>query len=134
MKLEVVTPIGSKVDEAEINEVVAPGALGELGILPGHEPLLTTLVPGRLVYEKGGAQVTFAADTGFLQVIGDTVRVITETCLAPEDIDTERAEIALNRADDTLTRSENLSNEKRAKALAARDRAQTRLEVAALAS
>ena len=133
MKLEVVTPFGAKADEPEVTEVVAPGALGELGVLPGHEPLITTLVPGRLVFEKAGKRTTYAADEGFLQVIGDTVRVITETCLAPDEIDVERAQRALARADETLTKSENLSDEKREKALAARARAQSRLDVAALA-
>jgi len=67
MHLSLTTPKGGVVD-TEIEELVAPGAAGELGVLPGHVPLMAGLKPGVLVYRaKGGSQI-FAVGSGFLQV------------------------------------------------------------------
>jgi len=132
MKLEVVTPFGTGIDEDGVTEVVATGALGELGIRPGHVPLITSLVPGRLVYEKGGVRRTYAADEGFLAVEGDVVRVVTETLLAPQEVDVERAQTAFDRATKSLAEPQNQGQRERAGFEAALARARTRLEVAKL--
>ena len=133
MKLEVVTPFGKGIDEADVTEVVASGEAGELGVRSGHVPLITSLVPGRLIYEKGGARKTFAADEGFLQVVGDVVRVITETLLAPQAVDVERAQKAFDRATQALKDPQNQGMAERKPYEAAMARARTRLEVAKLA-
>lgn len=133
MKLEVVTPLGEKVAETDITEVVATGALGEFGVMADHEPLITALVPGRLVYTKAGREATLAADQGFLEVSGDTVRVITETALRPEEIDVERAQRAFDRATERLAQDEYQTADKRPPVAAALARATCRLAVAALA-
>lgn len=65
--------------EGQASSVVAPGFDGELGILPGHAPLMTVL--GRGVLRLGDATSTqrFQVDGGFLQVVDNVVRVVTET-------------------------------------------------------
>jgi F-type H+-transporting ATPase subunit epsilon len=132
MKLVVVTPFGTGIDEDGVTEVVATGELGELGVRPGHVPLISSLKAGRLVYEKGGARKTFAADEGFLEVGGDVVRVITETLLAPQEVDVERAQQALERATQALREPQNQGQKERATFEAALARARTRLDVAKL--
>src|SRR5881227_266440 len=67
MRLSVTTPRGSLVD-AEVEEIVAPGTLGELGVLPGHVPLMSALKPGVLVYKTKDHTGVVAVGQGFLQV------------------------------------------------------------------
>src|SRR5450631_2094272 len=67
MKLSLTTPKGALVD-ADVDEVTAPGLLGELGILPGHVPLMTALKPGVLVYRTKEHVGVVAVGQGFLQV------------------------------------------------------------------
>ena len=58
--------------------VVAPAYDGQVGILTGHAPMMTLLGKGQLRVGSGAAARTFAVDGGFLQVVGDQVRVVTE--------------------------------------------------------
>jgi F-type H+-transporting ATPase subunit epsilon len=106
MKLSVTTPRGALVD-ADVDEVTAPGALGEFGVLPGHVPLMSALKPGVLVYRAGGAGArggVVAVGPGFLQVAApaqndtahDRVLVLVDQALAAGDID--RAEAAKDLA------------------------------------
>ena len=84
MQLQIVTPQGSKV-EAEISEITAPGVGGDLGVLPGHRPLLTALGIGVLTFKSGGAEANLAVNGGYLEVADDHVVVITETAETPDD-------------------------------------------------
>jgi len=106
MKLSVTTPRGALVD-ADVDEVTAPGALGEFGVLPGHVPLMSALKPGVPVYRAhgGGASAgVVAVGQGFLQVAApaqndtahDRVLVLVDQALAAGDID--RAEAARDLA------------------------------------
>lgn len=97
MHLEIVTPMGGKVS-ADITQVTAPGTLGDLGILPGHRPLTTSLGIGLLSYTQDGALQWLAVNGGFLQVADDQVIVVTETAESPEEVDGSRAEEAAKRA------------------------------------
>ena len=63
MKLSLTTPRGALVD-ADVDEVTAPGEIGELGVLPGHVPLMTTLRPGVLSYKKGDQEGVVAVGRG----------------------------------------------------------------------
>ena len=65
--------------EGQASAVVAPGFDGELGILPGHAPLMTVLGRGVLRLDGAGAAQRFEVDGGFLQVVDNVVRVVTET-------------------------------------------------------
>ena len=99
--LDIVTP-ERLVYSDEVDEVVAPGSQGELGILPHHAPLLTTLGLGELRIRKGGTEESFAIIGGFLQVRPDRVVVMAETADMAAEIDLERAEEARREAEKAL--------------------------------
>jgi F-type H+-transporting ATPase subunit epsilon len=67
MHLSITTPRGAIV-ETEVEEVTAPGLVGEFGVLAGHVPLMAALKPGVLVYRSGDRATTLAVAEGFLQV------------------------------------------------------------------
>jgi F-type H+-transporting ATPase subunit epsilon len=99
IELIVVTPERQIVRE-KVVEVVVPGLDGELGILPGHAPLITELGIGELRYRTSasGNLVPLAIISGFAEVLPDRVTVLAETAERPEEIDVSRAEAALARA------------------------------------
>jgi len=99
--LEIVTPERRAYSD-DVDMVVVPGADGELGILPGHAPLLATLGTGELRVSKGGAEESFAIIGGFVQARPDRVVVMAETADLASDIDLERAEEARKDAERVL--------------------------------
>src|SRR6187397_3707603 len=99
--LEIVTP-ERQVFSDEVDSVVCPGIEGELGILPHHAPLLTTLGFGELRIRKGGQEEFFAIAGGFLQVRPDKVVVMAETADMAAEIDLEKAEAARREAEKAL--------------------------------
>ena len=101
LTLEMVTPY-KKVLSQEVDEITAPGSLGELGILPGHTPLLTTLKVGELSYKQDGKLVHVAVNWGYLEVGDDKVTVLVDTAERADEIDLERAKAALGRAEEAL--------------------------------
>ena len=102
LRVEVVTGEREVLVEDDVDMVVAPGSEGELGILPQHAALVTTLVPGELRIVKGGAEEGFAVSGGFLQVGQDRVMVLADTAERSEEIDVARAEEARRRAEAEL--------------------------------
>jgi F-type H+-transporting ATPase subunit epsilon len=101
VQLDIVTPERLAYSD-QVDEVIAPGSQGELGILPHHAPLLTTLGLGELRIKKGGDEESFAIVGGFLQVRPDRVVVMAETADMASEIDLERAEAARREAQKTL--------------------------------
>ncbi len=101
LKLEMVTPY-KRVLSVEVDELTAPGFVGELGLLPGHTPLLTTLKVGQLTYKTGGSVTQVAVNWGYLEIEDDTVTVLVDTAEKADEIDLERAKAALGRAEDAL--------------------------------
>lgn len=101
LKLEMVTPYKRVLTE-EVEEITAPGIVGELGVLPGHTPLLTTLTVGELIYKKGGKNYFVAVNWGYLEVDDDVVTILVDTAEKSDEIDLERAEKALGRAEEAL--------------------------------
>ena len=101
LQLDIVTPERLAYSD-QVDEVIAPGSQGELGILPHHAPLLTTLGLGELRIRKGGAEESFAIVGGFLQVRPDRVVVMAETADMASEIDLERAQAARREAEKTL--------------------------------
>ena len=99
--LEIVTPERLAYSE-EVDSVQCPGFEGELGILPHHAPLLTTLGVGELRIRRGGEEEYFAIAGGFLQVRPDKVVVMAETADMASEIDLERAEEARREAERVL--------------------------------
>jgi len=102
LKLDIVTAERIVYSE-DVDAVIAPGAEGQLGILPHHAPLMTILQAGELVVRKGGEEDSLAISGGFLEVRPDRVIVLADSAERAEEIDTERAEAAKNRAEERLT-------------------------------
>jgi F-type H+-transporting ATPase subunit epsilon len=101
LQLEIVTPERLAYSD-EVDSVVLPGAEGEIGVLPHHAPLVSTLGVGELRIRKGGAEESFAIVGGFLQVRPDKVVVMAETADLASDIDLERAQEARREAERAL--------------------------------
>jgi F-type H+-transporting ATPase subunit epsilon len=77
LKVSVISPERT-LFEGEARAVVAPAYDGEVGILTGHAPMMTLLGRGTLRLSGGGAEQRFRVEGGFLQVVDDQVRVVTE--------------------------------------------------------
>ena len=106
IRLEVVTPEKYVVDE-EVQIVVAPGSLGEFGVLIGHTPFLTTLKTGEMHYtDAGGAQRYVFVSGGFAEALPDKVTVLAESAERRRDIDIDRAKAAMERAQERLAQSQ----------------------------
>lgn len=102
LQLEIVTPERLAYSDT-VDAVFCPGADGELGILPHHAPLLSTLGLGELRIRKGGQEESFAIAGGFLQVRPDKVVVMAETADLASEIDLEAAEAARREAERVIT-------------------------------
>ncbi|HEX9486101.1 MAG TPA: F0F1 ATP synthase subunit epsilon [Gemmatimonadales bacterium] len=81
MHVTVVSPERALFDGAA-DAVVAPAFDGEVGVLPGHAPFLTLLGTGQLTLRQGGTATRFSVSGGFLQVVGDAVRVVADRVAA----------------------------------------------------
>ena len=101
IKLDIVTA-EQVVYSEDVDVVVAPGVQGQLGILPHHAPLMTTLQPGELLVRKGGEEFSLAISGGFLEVRPDRIIVLADAAERTEEIDIARAEEAKRRAQERL--------------------------------
>jgi F-type H+-transporting ATPase subunit epsilon len=99
--LEIVTPERLVFSE-EVDAVTLPGSEGELGVLPHHAPLVSTLGIGELRIRRGGEEELFAIAGGFLQVRPDKVVVMAETADIASEIDLEKAQQARAEAEKAL--------------------------------
>jgi F-type H+-transporting ATPase subunit epsilon len=97
LQLEIVTP-ERQVYSDTVDSVQLPGSEGELGVLPHHAPLVSTLGVGELRFRKDGTEESFAIVGGFLQVRPDRVVVLAETADLASDIDLEKAQEARREA------------------------------------
>ena len=127
MKLEIVTGEGL-VYTGEVEVLVAPGIEGELGILPHHAPLLTMLQPGEIRIVVDGQEEYMVISGGFLEVLANTVTILADTAERADEIDEERAQEAVQRAQERLTGQ--LAAQDLERALASIRRAQARVQVA----
>ncbi|MDA0798274.1 MAG: F0F1 ATP synthase subunit epsilon [Chloroflexi bacterium] len=126
MRLEIVTA-ERILFEGEVDVVVAPGGDGELGVLPHHAAVMTTLAPGELRYRVGGEDNHYVVHGGFMDVRGDQVVVLADAAEHVSEIDEARAEEAIARAQERIaTRGEDVDLER---ALASQRRAQVRLRI-----
>lgn len=101
LTLEIVTP-EAKVYSDTIDSVVVPTVEGEIGVLPGHIPLLTQVEHGELRVTKGNVTQWLAVGGGFAQIDGDCVRVLAEHAITEEKIDEHAVEAALKKAEDEI--------------------------------
>lgn len=97
LQLEIVTP-DHKVYSDAVDMVVIPAVEGEMGILPMHIPLMTTINPGELAVIKAGKTDYLAVGGGFVEVTASSVTVITDMAVREERIDEAAVQEALDRA------------------------------------
>lgn len=99
--LEIVTP-DRLVYAQEANFIVVKGGYGELGILPRHTPLATTVKPCVVKVRTPEGEVFIPVSGGFLEVLPERVTILADTAELPEDIDMDRARKAKERAEQRL--------------------------------
>jgi len=128
IRLDIVTA-EREVYAEDVDVVIAPGVEGQLGILPHHAPLMTTLQAGELRVRKGGEEVSMAISGGFLEVRPDRVVVLADTAERAEEIDVARAEEAKQRARERLSEKQVVGADE-ARVEASLRRALIRLKVA----
>jgi|JI61114BRNA_FD_contig_41_3518806_length_717_multi_1_in_0_out_0_1 F-type H+-transporting ATPase subunit epsilon len=85
-----------------VDGVLLPGSDGELGVLPMHAPLVTTLQPGELRYTVGGKTTELAVGEGLVEITQEGVRVLTDMAVDADSIDEKAVEEALERAKKSL--------------------------------
>ncbi len=107
LTLEIVTP-EAKVYSSTIDSVVIPTVEGEIGILPGHIPLLTQVASGELRVSKGAEIEFLAVSGGFAEIEGDTVRVLAESAITEEKIDEAAVEAAMKRAEKEIAEAKTM--------------------------
>ncbi len=130
--LEVITPEKVVVSQ-EADIVVAPGTLGEFGVLPEHVAYLSGIVPGELRYGLDGKTESLAVSTGFSEVFNNRVSVLVDAAERVHDIDLERARRAMERAKERLAKDRGTEDTDFLRAEAALRRAIVRIKVAELA-
>ena len=130
LELEIVTPDKLLVRE-RVDGVQIPGKTGELGVLPGHAPLITTLTIGEISYRQGTNTHYLAVAWGFAEVLPTKVTILADTAERAEEIDVKRAQEAKARAEAALARA--AADLDFDATLYAQRRAEVRLEVAARA-
>jgi F-type H+-transporting ATPase subunit epsilon len=101
LHLQIVTPDRLLVRE-DTDQVQIPGKSGELGILPGHAPLITELTIGEISYRLGTTMQYLAVAWGFAEVLQDKVTILADSAERAEDIDVKRAQEAKARAEEAL--------------------------------
>ena len=129
IKLEVVTPEKAVVDE-EAQMVVAPGILGEFGVLPGHTTFLTTLKVGTIRYtDANGKERYVFVSGGFAEALPEKVTVLAESAERRQEIDLVRAKDALQRAEKRLAEDRDKQEIDFVRAKAALERALQRIKL-----
>ena len=107
LTLEIVTP-EAKVYSDTVDSVVIPTVQGEIGVLPGHIPLLTQIELGELRVLKGSEVHWLAISGGFAQIDGDRVRVLAEHAITEDKIDETAVETAMKRAEQEIREAKDM--------------------------
>ncbi len=128
LSFELVTPEKVLVSQ-EVDTVAAPGSFGEFGVLPGHVPFLTGIMPGELRYTSGGKSELVAVMAGFCEVSEDRVSVLVDAAERAYEIDAERARQSMERARERLARERGTRDVDFLRAEASLKRSMTRLKV-----
>ena len=108
LEVEVVTP-EKAVFTGTADELVLPGSIGEMGVLPGHVPLLTGIAMGDLAVIESGKVRHFFIEGGYAEILPNKVTVLTENCDGVDDIDIARAREAVEEAEKELLAHEQKS-------------------------
>jgi F-type H+-transporting ATPase subunit epsilon len=132
IQLEIVTPEKVVVNEAT-QMVASPGTLGEFGVLIGHTPFMTTLKTGLVRYtDADGAERYVFVSGGFAEALPDKVTILAESAEKRRDIDIDRANAALERAQQRLAEDRGGEDIDFTRAKAALERAMQRIKLAKL--
>lgn len=126
IKLEIITP-EAKTFSDDVSMVTLTGRDGEMGILPQHMPLMTQLVAGEIIAQKGDETIFLAVGDGFVQVTGERISILTDMAIQAENIDEAAAEEARKRAEARL--AQKLSDEDAAMVQASLAHALAQLQV-----
>jgi len=130
IKLEIVTP-EKKVFDETVDAVTVPTATGEVGILPNHAPLISSLKSGILSYSNKGASEKLVVSGGFVEVSANTVSVLTDIAERADEIDVEAARNDRDEAQKVLGGAFSGSQEEFEAEKERLERAQARLALAA---
>ena len=87
----------------EVDEVSLPGSEGDFGVLPGHTPFFTSLRTGAMWYQQGTEKHFLMVSVGFVEVLPDSVSVLAQVAERAEDLDQERAEAGMKRAEEVMS-------------------------------
>ncbi len=131
IQLRLVTPSRLLLDE-EVDEVTAPGVLGEFGVLPNHIAFLATLEIGEMSYKLGNQRVHLALSGGYAEVLDNVMTVLANAAELGDEIDVDRAHKARERTEKKLEEL-NRGDKEFAVTEAALHRALLRLQIAAKA-
>ena len=101
IRLEIVTPEATVFSD-DVEMVTLPGVEGQMGVLPHHVRLMTQLIPGELIVQKGGRDQFMAVGEGLVEVTGNCVSIVTNMAIAVDEIDEASAEEARQRAETRL--------------------------------
>ena len=126
LKLEIVTP-EAKVFFGDVDMVTLTGVEGEMGIMPGHMPVMTQLTAGELAVRQNGQNLFLAVGDGFVQITETNVSVLTDMAVKTDEIDEAKAAEAQRKAESRL--AQKLSDEESATVHAALIHATTLLNV-----
>lgn len=126
MHLKIVTP-EKLILEEDVDYVNVPSAEGELGILPHHVNLMARLSPGELRIKKGAKVDVLALGGGFLQMVNNTLTIMSDLAVDEKDIDEKAVETAKKRAEEALTQK--LSDEEYATTMAILEKSVAQLKV-----
>lgn len=108
LHLKIITPLRT-VAEVEALSILLPAAEGQLEILPGHTSIITSVANGELVYKQPGQDaVSLFVGGGFLQVENDVALLVTDTAMAPAEMDPDSISAAIERARQDLRNSESV--------------------------
>jgi len=127
-ELEIATPEKLVIRE-QVTEAQIPAEGGMIGVLPEHAPLISELGIGELTYVAGGTKSSLVVSKGWVEVLKNHVRVLTDHAEKANEIDVARAQAALKRAEDRLSKAA-AGGVDIARALNAMKRAQARIAAA----
>jgi len=128
LELQIVTPERLLLRE-QVDEVEIPRSERYFGVLPGHTPLLASLALGEMWYRRGQEKTYLSIAFGFAEVLPDRVTILARIAERADDIDVERAEAALKRAEERLAQQQTPIDYERART--ALLKSLTRLQVSA---
>ncbi len=129
IKFKIVTP-ETTLFEKEIDQVTLPVSDGQVTILPGHRSYIASLKPGEIMFKADDKEIAMATSGGFIEFNNNELVVLADTAEVASEIDLQRAEEAVKRAQDLKNEKVSLSEQEYARVAAAIEREAVRIRVA----